>query len=1179
MSLRWVLPMLRESAEFERGRERLRAADGVVWVEGLAGNAKWCVAAALAREIELSCLIVTASEEGAEKIAEDLPAFGFTREEVGLYPAADAGPHDLLPENKVLASSVATEQRALGRSRMAVLEALAAGGLKVVVAPLQAALRKTIRRLADNQRVLRPGATLDLDETSRWLVSVGYERVPLVEAPGQFSVRGGLLDVFPATRLHPVRLELFGDEVESLREFDLGSQRSTHEVPEITLLPASEELEGDGEATLLDHLPDGALLILDEPNHIHARWEEMRQATERRRELAAKSETVVREHLEGDRDRFVPLARFVAETGRFRLLCFTLLAHQIAWLNKALVRGDGEGPCRVAINSGIMESVNGDLPELANRFRSWLGVGRRIVVASDQPHRMAELLAEHEVPVAVEERLPAPGSRLPAGSDAEPEAAGSREPGAGSTPRSGVVIVVEARLSSGFRLPGLKLDVATDAEVFGARHDRLRPQPVRRAFKQGRAIMSLLELKEGDLVVHVTHGIGRYRGLVRMQQDGVEKEFLRIDYADPDRLYVPSDQLDRVQKYIGSDDQTPTLNRLGGGEWFRTKAKVKARVREMAKELLALYAARQALGGHAFGPDTVWQTEMEAAFPYQETPDQRESIRDVKRDLEKPVPMDRLICGDVGFGKTEVAIRAAFKAVTDGKQAAVLVPTTVLAQQHFNTFTERLAAFPVKVEMLSRFRTRQEQKAIVEGVRDGAVDILIGTHRILSKDVEFRDLGLLIVDEEQRFGVAHKEKLKQMRKTVDVLTLSATPIPRTLHMSLSGIRDMSVIEDPPEGRLAVRTFCLEADDHVTREAILRELDRGGQVYFVHNRIETIYGVADRLQKLVPQARIRVAHGQMSERELEEAMLAFYDHEYDVLVCTTIIESGIDIPRVNTILIDDADRFGLSQLHQLRGRVGRSSLQAYCYLLYKPFKQLTEVAEKRLQAVRDFAGLGEGFKIALRDMEIRGAGNLLGGEQHGFVISVGFDLYCQMISEAVKELQGEVTEETLLPGVALPINAFIPHDYIPTEGLRIAFYKKIAACREPGEVAKVQEELEDRFGDPPAPVWNLLALMRLRMSCVPAGVGRIEYDKETVTLWMARAVDREEARELVRKFRRVQSQGDRVHFYFDKGANPLSPVEQLVEALKARGGRTAAAAVQRQLAAASAAETLAAGAGR
>jgi transcription-repair coupling factor (superfamily II helicase) len=1187
MSIRGVLPVLRESAEFERGLARLQAPDGVVWVEGLAGNAKWFLTAALARELEVPCLIVTANEEGAERIAEDLPALGFAREEVGLYPAADAGMHDLLPEKKVLASSVAPEQMALGRGRLAVLEGLASGGVRVVVAPIQAALRRTIGRLSENQRVLRAQTTISLEEVTRWLSSVGYERAPMVEAPGQFAVRGGLLDIYPSTRSQPVRVELFGDEIESLREFDTATQRSLHETPEVTLVPAAEE--DDGGATLLDHLPDGTLLVLDEPNHIKARWDELQELARKRRELAAEADEVLPEHLDDGRKRFLPLEQFIEGAARFRLLCLTLLAHSIAdfglriadtgggTVSVRLGKSHTRTGARLSINSGVLESVHGDVPELANRFRSWLGIGHLIVIASDQPHRLAELLAEQQLPVTASDGATGRrGDRATADEDPTSSLAPSPDrPVAPSFERS-VILVTEGHLSSGFRLPGVKLDVVTDAEVFGERRAHLRPQPVRRAFKQGRPIMSLLELKEGDLVVHVSHGIGRYRGLVRMNQDGIEREFLRIDYADPDRLYVPSDQLDRVQKYIGSDEQTPTIHRLGGGEWFRTKAKVKARVKEMAKELLQLYAARQALGGHAYGPDTVWQSEMEAAFAYQETPDQLTCIRDVKVDLEKPLPMDRLICGDVGFGKTEVAIRAAFKVVTDGKQAAVLVPTTVLAQQHLNTFSERLAAFPVKVEMLSRFRTRNEQKKIVEGLANGTVDIVIGTHRLLSKDVEFRDLGLLIVDEEQRFGVAHKEKLKQMRKTVDVLTLSATPIPRTLHMSLSGIRDMSLIEDPPEGRLAVRTFCLEADDHVVREAVLRELDRGGQVYYLHNRIETIYEQADRLQQLVPQARIRVGHGQMPERDLEEVMLDFYDHEFDILVCTTIIESGLDIPRVNTIIVNDADHLGLSQLHQLRGRVGRSSVQAYCYLLYKPFKQLTEVAEKRLQALRDFTDLGAGFKIALRDMEIRGAGNLLGGEQHGFMISVGFDLYCQMIAEAVKELQGQVEEEILLPGVSLPLSAFVPHDYIPTEGLRIAFYRKIAACRELQDVDKVQEELEDRFGDPPKPVWNLLALMRLRMNCVPAGVGRIEHDKETVTLWMARRVEREEARELFRKNRRTQVQGERVLLYYDAGTNPLRPVEQLVEALKARGGRDAAGAVQRQLAAANMAEAMATG---
>ncbi|HOJ23486.1 MAG TPA: transcription-repair coupling factor, partial [Armatimonadota bacterium] len=561
---------------------------------------------------------------------------------------------------------------------------------------------------------------------------------------------------------------------------------------------------------------------------------------------------------------------------------------------------------------------------------------------------------------------------------------------------------LQGALSAGFLLPCLKLAVLTDSEVLGARKIR-RP---RRVARQGQRITSLSQLTEGDYVVHLHHGIGRYRGLVTQNVDGAAKDYLHLEYADNTRLYVPVDQIDRVTRYIGSDDHPPQIHRIGGTEWMQTKRRARAKVREMAKELVELYAARQAAQGYAFSPDTPWQREMEESFIYEETPDQLTAIREMKEGMERPQPMDRLICGDVGYGKTEVAIRGAFKAVMDGKQVAVLVPTTVLAQQHFNTFTERLAAFPVRVEMLSRFRSPRDQARVVKGLREGTVDIVIGTHRLLSKDVAFRDLGLVIVDEEQRFGVAHKERLKQLRTSVDVLTLTATPIPRTLHMSLSGIRDMSTISDPPEGRTAIRTYCVERNDELIRDAILRELDRDGQVYFVHNRVETIEAVAQQLQNLVPQARFAIGHGQMPEGRLEKVMLDFYDRRYDVLVCTTIIESGLDIPNVNTILIDNAPHMGLAQLYQLRGRVGRSPRQAYCYLLFDPKRLLTETAEKRLDAIREFTQLGSGFQVALRDLEIRGAGNLLGAEQHGFMLSVGFELYCRMIEEAVKSLRGE-----------------------------------------------------------------------------------------------------------------------------------------------------------------------------
>ena len=631
------------------------------------------------------------------------------------------------------------------------------------------------------------------------------------------------------------------------------------------------------------------------------------------------------------------------------------------------------------------------------------------------------------------------------------------------------------------------------------RSDRAKGK--RREFREGMRITSLLELKVGDFVVHIHHGIGLYQGLVKMTVQGVEREYLLIQYDGGDKLYVPVDQVDRVQKYIGSEGAPPTVNKLGGTEWVKTTAKAQRQAREIAGELIQLYAARQASPGHAYGEDTPWQREMEDAFPYTETPDQQAAIDDVKRDLEAPLPMDRLICGDVGYGKTEVAIRAAFKVASEGRQVAVLCPTTVLTAQHFNTFSERLAAFPLKVDMLSRFRSPKEQAQTLDAIRAGAVDVVIGTHRLLSKDIEFKDLGLVIVDEEQRFGVTHKERLKQLRKTVDVLTMTATPIPRTLQMSLSGIRDLSLINDPPEGRTPVKTLIKEYDDSLIREAILREIDRGGQVYFIHNRVESIRHVAARLERLVPEARFRVGHGQMGEDALEEVMIDFYEHKFDVLVCTTIVESGLDIANTNTMIIDQADKFGLAQLYQLRGRVGRSPRQAYALLLYQRNKILSTIAEQRLGALREFSELGSGYKIALRDMELRGAGSLLGSEQSGTVATVGLDLYMQLLEQAVREYKGEPADKQTvpLPTVDLPVAAAIPEKYVPGEPQRILMYKKLAAVRNREDVSRLQEEFEDRFGDPPPPVWNALGLLRLRLRSQEIGIDSITAEGARVTI--------------------------------------------------------------------------------
>jgi transcription-repair coupling factor (superfamily II helicase) len=647
-------------------------------------------------------------------------------------------------------------------------------------------------------------------------------------------------------------------------------------------------------------------------------------------------------------------------------------------------------------------------------------------------------------------------------------------------------VAIPVSLARGFRLDGVGLAVITDAEVVGWR----RRRPRMRFLRDGERLASWADLAPGDLIVHLHHGIGRYHGLVKMAMDGAEREYLLLEYAGEDRLYVPTDQIQLVQRYIGAEGSAPVIHRLGGAEWEREKRRVKEATREMAASLLALYAARASVPGHAFGPDTPWQREMEALFPYQETPHQRQAIDDVKRDMEAPTPMDRLVAGDVGYGKTEVALRAAFKAVMDGKQVAVVVPTTVLAQQHYSVFGERFARFPVTVEMVSRFRAPSDVKDALNRVAAGQVDVLIGTHRVLSKDVKFRDLGLVIIDEEQRFGVVHKEHLKQLRKSVDVLTLTATPIPRTLHMSLAGLRDMTVMETPPEARLPIQTEIRSEGDDVMREAIMRERNRGGQTYVVHNRVESIERAARRMRALVPGVRVGVGHGQMPEERLEQVMLDFLGGRLDVLVCTTIVEIGLDIPSVNTIIIQDAHLMGLAQLYQLRGRVGRADRQAYCYLLYPATTPLTADAEQRLRAMAEFVELGSGLGLAMRDLEIRGAGNILGPEQHGHVAAVGFDLYCRLLDEAIREARGEIVEEQRDPALELGVNALLPPAYVSDERDRMTYYRRLAAARTPDELDTMAGEMEEQYGPPPAEARALLDAVRLRMAARAAGVASI-----------------------------------------------------------------------------------------
>lgn len=1162
--------MLEKLLQFHRSNQKSQdvfsAIDNnarLVQIEGLAAAAKGWMLAGMFDQLKRPILLLTYTYEQAERIAEDLPLYGIPKDRVLFFP----------PSDSMIYEEGGPDFGVIGE-RMGVLSALASGRVSVVVTPINAALRRTMPQevLVENCMELKVGDEVDLDDLAIRLVKMGYERTEVVDRHGEFARRGGIIDVFASGQDNPLRIELFGDEIESIRHFDSASQRSIDKIDRVQLLPAREVLispeiadaaadkirkeldaqilglKDDREAikrltdkvedditkiqnqayfdevefylpylhpeerSIFDYLPQETIIVLDEPMQIKSHWEQheskMVETSINRANKGLLLANKLRQHI-----KFEPAIKHALS--EHQGVTLTLLPRPISW-----ARSDVE----ISIESQPMDSFASQIEAAMDQIKTWLGNDQIVVLASNQSKRMLEILTEYGIMGISIDDLQMDNSQFP---------------------NTGSVLVAQSPLRTGYKLIEAGFVVITDSEIFGAP----RLHRARKTSHEGIPISSVLDLKEGDYVVHISHGIGFYRGITRLKTGKVEREYLLLEYAANDKLYVPSDQIDRVQKYIGGEGVPPTVHRLGGSEWSRTTARVKKAVQEMARELVELYAWRQALGGYSYGPDTPWQQEMESAFPFNETPDQLGAIYEVKKDLEHAKPMDRLICGDVGYGKTEVAIRAAFKVVSDGKQVAILCPTTVLAQQHFNTFSERLAAFPIKIELLSRFRTPKEQKATIEGLKYGTVDIVIGTHRLLSKDVEFKDLGLIVVDEEQRFGVKHKEKLKQLRKSVDALTMTATPIPRTLHMSLSGIRDMSIINDPPEGRMPIKTMVREAEARVVRDAIVRELDRGGQVFFLHNRVENIGHVADQVQKLVPYARVDVGHGQMSESELERVMMDFYEHKFDVLVCTTIIESGLDIPNANTIIVNDADKLGLAQLYQLRGRVGRSDRQAYAYLLYRPDKMLTEVAEKRLDAIREFTDFGSGYRIAMRDLEIRGAGNLLGAEQSGQMSAVGFDLYCRLLNEAVKELRGEEVEEIQLPPVELPVDAFIPQSYMPVEAQRILFYKKMAAVKSASEVQAVQEELEDRFGDPPRVVWNMLAMLRLRLRCYELGIESITLFRNQIQVNFGRGVrlSPELCKDLMKTHRRHWFQPDKL------AINPSSPrviseVEDMIEVL-------------------------------
>ena len=1086
-------------------------------------------------------LVVTYDDTRAKEIYDDLRSF---TSRVWLYPAKD-----------LLFYSADIHGNLMARQRIAVLRRLMEDREGVVVTTMDGLMDHLLplKYLREQSITVESGQVIDLDVWKERLIAMGYERVAQVDGMGQFSIRGGIVDIFPLTEEVPVRIELWDDEVDSIRTFDLESQRSVEQLEYITIYPAAEVvLSGDqlaagirrlekeektyekalreqhkpeeahrihtiiGElrsgldegwriggldayiryfcpdtVSFLEYFPQGeSVIYLDEPARLKEKGEtvelEFRESMVHRLEKGYL--------LPGQTELLYPAAEILARMQKPYAVMLTGLDQKLPGMKVNQ---------KFSIDVKNVNSYQNSFEILIKDLTRWKKEGYRVILLSasrTRASRLASDLREYDL------RAYCPDGREGESGNAGGEGSGSADtgnPGAVNTSvrkvRPGEILVTYGNLHRGFEYPLLKFVFITEGDMFGVEKKRKRRKKTN---YQGKAIQSFTELSVGDYVVHEEHGLGIYKGIEKVERDKVIKDYIKIEYGDGGNLYLPATRLESIQKYAGAEAKKPKLNKLGGTEWNKTKTRVRGAVQEIAKDLVKLYAARQEKAGFQYGTDTVWQREFEELFPYDETDDQMDAIDAVKKDMESRRIMDRLICGDVGYGKTEVALRAAFKAVQDSKQVVYLVPTTILAQQHYNTFVQRMKDFPVRVDMLSRFCTPARQKRTLEDLRKGMVDIVIGTHRVLSKDMQFKDLGLLIIDEEQRFGVAHKEKIKHLKENVDVLTLTATPIPRTLHMSLAGIRDMSVLEEPPVDRTPIQTYVMEYNEEMVREAINRELARNGQVYYVYNRVTDIDEVAGRVQALVPDAVVTFAHGQMREHELERIMADFINGEIDVLVSTTIIETGLDIPNANTMIIHDADRMGLSQLYQLRGRVGRSNRTSYAFLMYKRDKLLREEAEKRLQAIREFTELGSGIKIAMRDLEIRGAGNVLGAEQHGHMEAVGYDLYCKMLNQAVLALKGETLEEDSYDTVVeCDIDAYIPGRYIKNEYQKLDIYKRISAIETEEEYMDMQDELMDRFGDIPSSVENLLKIASIRALAHQAYVTEVVINRQEVRLTM------------------------------------------------------------------------------
>lgn len=1095
------LTPLQGLAEFEQIKEKSKTNKGILQVSGCMESQKSHLMYGLSG-IAPYRLILAEDERRAREIYED---YRFYDRKVYSYPAKD-----------LLFFQADIHGNLLIRQRMKVIKALLEEKELTVVTSIDGCMDflESLEKIKEQLIHYESDSTVDIEQLKNQLVALGYERVGQVEMPGQFSVRGGIVDIYCLTEENPWRIELWGDEIDSIRSFDPESQRSLENLEELTIYPAVEHIGDKDMVSFLDYFPEERTIIfLDEPNRLTEKGgaveEEYRQSRMHREEKGSRNLP------ENWLCSFEQLQKELNKRN-----CISVCAlepKQAGWKVRE----------KFYLEVKSISAYNNSFELLVKDLHQYKKQGYRIALLSGSRTR-AERLAKD---------LQEEGLAAFYGQDYDREIC------------PGEIMVVYGHAKKGFEYPLVKFAVMTESDIFGQEQKKKKKKNY-----SGSRIQDFAELSIGDFVVHEKHGLGIYRGIEKVEVDRIVKDYIKIEYRGGSNLYIPATQLDCLQKYSGADaSKAPKLNKLGTQEWNKTKSKVRGAVKNIAKELVELYAVRQEKEGYVCGPDTVWQREFEEMFPYEETEDQLSAIEDAKRDMESTRIMDRLICGDVGYGKTEVALRAAFKEVQESRQVAYLAPTTILAQQIYNTFVQRMKEFPVRVELLCRFRTPAQQKKAIEDLKKGQVDVIIGTYRILSKDVQFKNLGLLIVDEEQRFGVTHKEKIKQLKKDVDVLTLTATPIPRTLHMSLIGIRDMSVLEEPPMDRMPIQTYVMEYDEETVREAINRELRRGGQVYYVYNRVTDIADVALRIAKLVPDARVDFAHGQMSERELENVMYSFVNGDIDVLVSTTIIETGLDISNVNTMIIHDSDRYGLSQLYQLRGRIGRSNRTAYAFLMYRKNVMLKETAEKRLAAIREYTDLGSGFKIAMRDLELRGAGNLLGAQQHGHMNAVGYDLYCKMLNEAVKEAKGIHTMEDFETSVDLNVDAYIPDSYISNEFQKLDIYKRIAGIETQQDYDDMLEELLDRFGEPGKAVLNLLAIAKLKAIAHQGYVTEIKQTGKTVrfTLYEKARLNTEGFPALMQKYRRgLQFKNEQEpKFILEPQGNLILALTEFAEELK------------------------------